>query len=374
MDLEIVNDVLKAVKGADDTFAFVSELKNYVEQIKDNKQKDENLKIEKQKKIEKEKEKQSNLVYVPLEKIKSKTNSNEIEDVLLNSSKVQGKITTKFRDEMLQERRKILEIYAKNTAEKGEMYYIYNKEELDLNEGVNHKINTNGDINHKINESKVLNEDENENQIVKEEKNVVQTEKINNNEKSKESETATFNLTNCSNGKSSIVLKMSGSDLPEGAELGSALRKEGNKFVLDEKATEEAKKAIYSSEVEKLKEQRKFLQSKRIEGHIYQIAEKSDKTAFLFDVTANNENLNQSQEIVIPKEISLNEKFSNNNENETNISNNQNDKINPGFTKTEINNSNQNEAFEEIKFTKKLLNSCNNGDFIIYRDGKYQKY
>ena len=283
MNLEIVNDVVKAVKGADDTFDFICELKNYVEKIKDNKQKDENLKVEKQKKIEKEKEKQSNLVYVPLEKIKSKTNSNEIEDMLLDSSKTQGKITTKYRDEMLKERRKILEIYAKNTAEKGEMYYIYNRE-------------------------------------------------------------SGFNLTDCS----------------EGATLGSVLRKEGNKFVLDEKATEEVKRAIYSSEIEKLKEQRKFLQSKRIEGHIYQIAEKSDKTAFLFDVTSNKENQNQG--IIVPNEISLDEDNSINNEENLQKEN------------VSLDNSNPNEAFEEIKFTKKFLNSCNNGDFIIYRDGKYQKY
>lgn len=299
MNLEIVNDVVKAVKGADDTFDFICELKNYVEKIKDNKQKDENLKVEKQKKIEKEKEKQSNLVYVPLEKIKSKTNSNEIEDMLLDSSKTQGKITTKYRDEMLKERRKILEIYAKNTAEKGEMYYIYNRE-------------------------------------------------------------SGFNLTDCSTGKSSIVLKMSESELPEGATLGSVLRKEGNKFVLDEKATEEVKRAIYSSEIEKLKEQRKFLQSKRIEGHIYQIAEKSDKTSFLFDVTSNKENQNQG--IIVPNEISLDEDNSINNEENLQKEN------------VSLDNSNPNEAFEEIKFTKKFLNSCNNGDFIIYRDGKYQKY
>lgn len=379
VDLEILNGIVKdALKGSDDTFDFISELKNYVEEIKDNKQKEiqknEIIETQKQNKIEKEKEKTASFVYVPLEKIQT-GNSNGIEDMLLYSSKIQGKIIAKYRDEMLQERRKILEIYAKNTAEKGEMYYIYNKEKLELNEDENYKTNINENVienineskNHKTNESKNLNEN-NVNQIIKE-GNL--TENSNLNKKSNVS----FNLTNCSAGKSSVVLKMNENELPEGVKLGTVLRKNGDEFIIDEKATEEVEKAIYSAEIEKLKEQRKFLQEKRIEGHIYQIAEKTDKTAFLFDVTGDKENLTQSQAVIIPKGISVNENLSNNDEeNEINIKNNQESDENLNLESINLNNSNENEAFEEIKFTKKFLKACNEGDFIIYKNGKYQKY
>ena len=37
------------------------------------------------------------------------------------------KITTKYRDKMLLERRNILESYAEKTVDNGEMYYVYNE-------------------------------------------------------------------------------------------------------------------------------------------------------------------------------------------------------------------------------------------------------
>ena len=73
-----------------------------------------------------------------------------------------------------------------------------------------------------------------------------------------------------------------------------------------------------------LQEQNEYLKSQRIEGHIYEMSEKEDDRAWLFDHTN---------------------------------------------TDTSIQ-----EAIEEINFPKELLENAQEGDLFIYQNGEYKLY
>ena len=178
-----------------------------------------------------------------------------------------NRIITKYRDKMLVERLKILNDYAKQTLDKGQMYYIYDK-------------------NSKMQDG--------------------------------------YNLCICEEGKSNNIIEVSKEDLPIGAEIGSVLRKNGDIYILDEEATIEISQEIYNIKDRTLKEQTEFLESKRIEGHIYEMFENSGDRAWLFDIT------NES--------------------------------------------SNGIEGVEEIDFPIELLSDAKEGDLFIYENGEYKKY
>lgn len=175
-----------------------------------------------------------------------------------------NKITTKFRNEMLTERSEILQKYAENTKEAGEMYYIYNKS------GVN-----------------------------------------------------SYNLCNCEKNKSHDVLTETTEELPEGVNLGSVLRKRDDEFILDMDATKIINENINEMIKEKIEEQNKYLASKRIDGHVYEVGEKYFDTISLYDLNSD-----------VGGEI---------------------------------------ESFEEIEFPKELFDSVTEGDKLVYKNGKYQK-
>lgn len=171
------------------------------------------------------------------------------------------KIITKYRDEMLIKRANILNNYAKNTKDKGEMYYIYSK-----------------------------------------------------NSKSENS----YNICICEEDKSNIVIEKSKEELPDGAKIGSVLRKNGDKFVIDEKANIIISEKIERMKSQLLEEQNEYLSSKRIEGHIYEMYENGGDRAWLFDLTVQS-----------------------------------------------------NEGIEEIDFPLELLNESKEGDLFVYKNGKY---
>ena len=175
------------------------------------------------------------------------------------------KVITKFRDEMLIERNNILQNYANKTKEKGEMYYIYG-------------------------------ESENKNNA--------------------------YNLYNCTNGGKEIITK-SIEELPAGSILGTVLRKKDNNFVLDNEDTKEIVKEIDTMIKEKIEEQNEFLQSKRIEGHVYEIGEKNSGRMWIYDQNSDNK-------------IAI-------------------------------------EGIEEIELPKELYEETKEGDLIIYHNGKYHK-
>ena len=191
-------------------------------------------------------------------------NSEKEEIPLVNPTHNGNKIIAKYRDQMLTERANILNNYAKQTLSKGEMYYIYSK---------NSKM-TDG-----------------------------------------------YNLCVCEEGKSHTILEISKDNLPNESKIGSILRKYGDSYTLDEEATKDIAKEIDNMKSELLEEQTEFLESKRMEGHIYEMSENSGDRAWLFDIT-----------------------------------------------------SGSNEGVEEIDFPIDLLKDSKEGDLFLYKNGEYQKH
>lgn len=176
------------------------------------------------------------------------------------------KIITRFRDEMLKERNSILQNYADNTKEKGEMYYIYNTNENKKN---------------------------------------------------------SYNLCNCRAEKSHEVITKQIEELPEDANLGSVLRKQNDKFVVDTEATKIIEKEINMMIQEKIEEQNQYLDSRRIDGHIYEVGEKYSGRIWLYDL---------------------------------------NNSVGEGI-----------EGIEEIEFPIDLYENAKEGDRFVYKDGEYQR-
>lgn len=176
------------------------------------------------------------------------------------------KIITKFRDEMLKARNSILQNYADNTKEKGEMYYIYNTNENKKN---------------------------------------------------------SYNLCSCRAEKSHEVITKQIEELPEDANLGSVLRKQNDKFVVDTEATKIIEKEINMMIQEKIEEQNQYLDSRRIDGHIYEVGEKYSGRIWLYDL---------------------------------------NNSVGEGI-----------EGIEEIEFPIDLYENAKEGDRFVYKDGEYQR-
>lgn len=176
------------------------------------------------------------------------------------------KVISKYRDEMLTERNNILQKYAENIKETGEMYYIYNISENQKN---------------------------------------------------------SYNLSNCTTEKSNEVITKQIEELPEGVRLGSVLREQNGSFILDVEATKIVGEEINQMIQEKLKQQDEYLDSKRIEGHVYEVGEKYSGRIWLYDL---NNNPNSGME-----------------------------------------------GIEEIEFPKDLYQTAKEGDLFIYKNGEYQK-
>ena len=174
MKLDLINDIINSTKDNKIVQNFVNELQNYLENSisKNN--------------------------Y-------SNTEKGDIQ--LTNTNHNEEKIITIYRDQMYIERANILNNYAKQTRDKGQMYYIYDK---------NSKLE-NG-----------------------------------------------LNLCICENGQSHTVIEASINELPNGVKVGSVLRKQGNIYVLDNEATKDIAESIGKMKSEILEKQKEFLNSKRI--------------------------------------------------------------------------------------------------------------
>lgn len=186
-----------------------------------------------------------------LEKDMKNTNTYEQKDIEWNNllekdlTLYDSKIITKYKDEMLQERQKILENYAKRTKDEGEMFYIYNTD------------NSNS-----------------------------------------------YDLTNCTLEKSHEVITKNIEELPEGTKLGSVLRKKDNVFVLDEEASRVISKEINGMIKEKIKEQEIYLENNRIEGHTYRVGDKYSGRIWLYDLDRKqDEGIEGIEEIEFPKDL-----------------------------------------------------------------------
>ena len=195
------------------------------------------------------------------------TNNNKISKDDFNFNTLHGeKVIVRYNDKMLIQRAEILQKYSENTKEKGEMYYIYD-------------INSN--------------------------------------------DSNCFNLCICEPGKSHEVITKQKEELPVGSALGSVLRKQDIGFVLDYEGTKCVGREINTMIKEKIEEQHKYLASKRIEGHTYEVGEKYDGRIWLYDK----------------------------------------DNVTNGAI----------EGMEEIEFPKELYHDAKEGDLFIYQNGEYKK-
>ena len=237
MSLDIVNDLFNNLKENKFVQNFIKELSNYLEKKGTNNQE-----------ISEANDNWCNL----------------LEDNLEINNK---KLTSKYKNEMLIERANILQNYAQNTKDEGEMYYIYNMNDKDKD---------------------------------------------------------TYNLCICDTSKSHEVITKKLEELPSDSKLGSVLRKQDENFILDKNATQTIQKQINNMIQEKIREQDQYLDSKRIEGHVYEVDEKNSGRIWLYDL--NNK---------------IGEKL---------------------------------DEIEEIEFPQSLYETAKKGDLFIYQKGEYQKY
>ena len=171
---------------------------------------------------------------------------NERQVSILEQVQSNQKVTVMYRDKMYIERNKILNNYAKENLDNGTMYYIYNK---DL-------------------------------------------------------ETDTYNLCMCEENKSNVVIEANKEELPEGVSVDTALIQENGKYIVDTRATFIIRKQIQEMVNKLLKEQEKYLQSNRLEGHIYEVGEIESDRVWLYDLTKNSVNgIEAFEEINFPLEL-----------------------------------------------------------------------
>ena len=205
MDLSVFKDIKNNLNGNErkEVLTFLKEISNYIEK--------EDLKVDR----------------------------NMLEEV-----QEENKLISKFRDEMLLERIDILNNFAKETAEKGNMYFIYDKNSMDENK---------------------------------------------------------YNMCLCNENDIYKVIEVDKNKLPEGTVLNSAIRENNGQYVLDKESTENLSIKINEMIEKLLEKQEKYLKEYRIEGHIYKVDEKEEDRLWLVDVTKNsNEAI---EEINIPEEV-----------------------------------------------------------------------
>ena len=191
---------------------------------------------------------------------------NQTQVSILEQVQNSEKVTVMYRDKMYIERNKILNNYAKENQDNDTMYYVYNKD-LDAD---------------------------------------------------------TYQLSICKEDKSNRVIEAKKEELPEGVGVDTVLRKENGKYIVDTRATFIIKKQTEEMVNKLLEEQEKYLQSNRLEGHIYEVGEIEHDRVWLYDITKNDVN---------------------------------------GI-----------EALEEIEFPLELLNKINEGNIVTYRNGSYRIY
>ena len=171
-----------------------------------------------------------------------------------------NEMISEYKDEMYIERRKILEKYGQNNENSLILYYIY---------------------------------DEN-----------------------KENYIATI----CQKERSHEIIQINKNSVTEDIKLNSIIRKNDDKYVLEEETTRKVNIEIFYKYNELLEKQNEITKNRRKEGHIYEFIEKSGENIFLIDITLENS-----------------------------------------------------EIFEENKFEKNIFKNAKQDEKYIYYNGKYNK-
>lgn len=166
------------------------------------------------------------------------------EQSLIQSLLEQNKLTTEYRDKMHVERSHILNDYAEQTADKGTMYYIYNKDD----------------------------------------------------------ERDMYHVCMCDKENSHKVIKIQGNELPEGAGVDSVLRIKNEEYILDKVGTSKVNEKMEKMVQHLLEEQTQKMDERRIDGHLYEVVEISSKNVTLLDITKDLNNGDCFEELAFSKE------------------------------------------------------------------------
>lgn len=178
-----------------------------------------------------------------IEKNFSKNDFSNSNISILEQVQKEQKITAMFRDKMYIERNNILNNYASKTSDKGEMYYIYSVDEK-------------------------------------------------------------YNLFKCEEGESHNIIEVDKEEIPSEAKIDSALRIKDEKYVIDEEATKCILEEISEMIDKLLKEQDEYLDSNRIEGHIYEVGEIEKDRVWLYDTSLDDTNgVDAIEEINFPQDL-----------------------------------------------------------------------
>ena len=153
---------------------------------------------------------------------------NSMKKSMLEKFVSDNKIISEYKDKMLIGRNEILQEQSNKTSEKSKIYYIYDKKGSD------------------------------------------------------------YLVTICESGKSHDVIRISEKDVKSNAKIDSVLRKINDKFELDEETTNIVKIKQEEKFNEILEEQNKIMESRRIDGHIYEYVEGSKNSVWLIDNNLSN--------------------------------------------------------------------------------------
>ena len=92
----------------------------------------------------------------------------------------------------------------------------------------------------------------------------------------------------CEKGKSHEIIRIPERDVKSNVKIDSVLRKTNDKFELDEETTRLVKNKMEEMFKKILEEQNKMMESRRIDGHIYEYVEGSKNSVWLIDNNLNN--------------------------------------------------------------------------------------
>ena len=115
-----------------------------------------------------------------------------------------------------------------------------------------------------------------------------------------------YNARICEEGKSHEVIHIKKEELPEEADINTAIRLYDDQCVIDEEATKEISDHHEEIINRIICEQEKELDERRIEGHIYLVDEVEIDRVCLYDISIDDsDGVEVMEEITIPEEIRL---------------------------------------------------------------------
>ena len=169
---------------------------------------------------------------------KGESANNDIVTQIANSNK----LTTASENTITQIRKDVLQEYANNTKEEGTLYFVFNK--------------VNGEDKYRVWEY---------------------------------------------NGSNRTKTEIEGKDLPEDAQVNSAMRMKNGKLITDKEATQEILNEINNRAKEVIERQNKQIEDYKKEGHTYLVTEDSNGRVFLWDSTEKPKN--EIEDVYFPEEL-----------------------------------------------------------------------